>query len=340
MDNTIVQQGSFTSTGASVTVFLRSDIDWMMVYNASQALAAQTTVVGVKYYWQRGFPAAAKWTTFKSNAANALNLEVYATTNGFTLIDSSSQTPGRLNGSAGNATITAISNAAIPVVSNANTNGLVAGDVVRILNTVGAQQLGGMDFTVGNNTLTAGTFSLDYMVQMVAGTTGSWRRIPFNPIFYPRRRFITEITNATNALVTTSVTHGYDVGQAVRLHVPVAYGMQEINGLLGTILAIDKTVTTGNTITLDINSSAFTAFVFPLTAAVPFTHAEVVPVGMDTAEALNRGEDILSDATENGAYIGIRLAGGISNPAGASTDVMYWVAGKSFSVLNGGENII
>ena len=335
MDNTIIQQGRFTSDGTSATIVLRSDVDWLMVYNVTQAAASQTTVVGVKYYWQRGFPAGSKWTTFKSNAANAANLESYGTSSGFTLIDSSLQAPGTLN-----ATITGISAAAIPVVSNSGTNGLVAGDVVRLVNVTTAQQLGGMDFTVGHNTLTTGTFSLDYMSQIVAGTTGSWRRIQFNPIFYPRRRFITGITKAAQAVVTLSVTHGYIVGQAIRFNVPAVYGMTEIHELLGTIVAIDTTLTSGNTVTVDIDSTAFTAFAFPLTLDVPFSPALVVPVGEDTAEALILGADILSDATENRSYLGILLTGGTSNPAGANADVMYWVAGKSFEVYNQAENIL
>jgi hypothetical protein len=327
MDNTIIQQGRFTSTGVDVTLPLRSDVDWMMVYNISQADAAQTTALGVKYYWQRGFPASSQWVTYKSNAANAANLEEYMEgAGGFTLIDSSTQTPGALT-----ATITAISNAAIPVVSNSGTNGLSAGDVVRLVDVTSAQQVGGMDFTVGYNTLTTGTFSLDYMAQIVAGTTGSWRKINFSPIFYPRNRYITKITRAASAVVTLSVTHGYKVGQSIRMVVPAAYGMIEMNGLLGTITAINTTTTSGNTITLDIDSSAFTAFTFPLSAAVPFSFAQTVPVGEDTASALSAGVDILSDATLNGSVIGMKLDGGASLPAGANTDIIYWVAGKSFS---------
>jgi len=329
MDNTIIQQGRFTSTGANVTIPLRSGVDWMACYNITQAAASQTTAVGVKYFWQFGYPAGAKWTTFKSNAANAANLEQYITSNGFTFFDNSNSPVGQLN-----TTITAISNATIPVVTNTGTNGLAAGSVVRLFNVASAQQLGGMDFTVGNNTLSTTTFSLDYMSTIVAGTTGSWRQINFDPLFYPTRRFITSITQATQAVVTLSVTHGYQVGQSVRMIVPAAFGMVEMNGLLGDIVAINTNVSSGNTITLDINSSGFTAFAFPLSAAVPFTFAEVVPVGEDTALALSSNVNILSDATLNTGYIGMTLQGGVNCPAGASSDVIYWVAGKSFSDTN------
>ena len=327
MDNTIIQQGMFTSTGSSVTVNLRSDVDWMMVYNLTQAANnSQTTAIGVKYYWQRGMPANAKWVTLKSNATNASQLEQYVTGGGFILVDSSLQTPGVLQ-----STITAISNATIPVVTNTGTNGLVAGNVVRLINVAGAQQIGGMDFTVGYNTLSTTTFSLDYMSTIVAGTTGSWKLIPFNPIFYPRRRSITAITQATSAVVTLSVTHGYQIGQLVRMVVPAAFGMVEMNGLQATIIAINTNTSSGNTITLDIDSSAFTAFAFPLSAATPFSPAEVVPMGEDTAAALDYGVDILSDATLNESYIGMILGGGVNCPAGAASDAIAWVAGKSFS---------
>ncbi len=325
MDLTILQQGNFTSTGGNVIIPLRSDVDWMKVYNVTQAAASQTTAVGVEYYWQRGFASGAKWTYFKSNAAAAANLSQYITSNGFTLLDTSVPLIGVLQ-----STITAISNASIPVVTNTGTNGLVAGQVVRLIDVVGAQQFGGIDFTVGYNTLSTTTFSLDYAPQIVAGTTGSFRAINYNSIFYPKRRYIMSISQASQAVVVTSVTHGYQVGQAVRFNVVPAFGMVEINGLLGNIVAVNESDTV-NSFTVDIDSSAFTAFAFPLTSQVPFTPAEVVPVGEDTAEALVADVNILSDATVNNAVLGMKLVGGTNCPGGADNDVIYWVAGKSFS---------
>lgn len=256
MDLTIVQQGRFTSDGSDLVLNLRSDVDWMMVFNITQAAAAQVAALGVKYYWQRGFPAGAAWVTLKSNAANAANLEQYVTTNGFTLFDLTLNQIGAFNavGSANGGT--AISTAAIPVATNAGANGLVAGEIVRLANVAGAPQLAGLDFTVGLNTLTGTTFSLDYMTQLaVAGTTFGWRKINTTGIFYPRRRYITAITKAAQAVVTMSVVHGYKVGQVVRLVVPAAFGMSQINGLTGTVLAVVNTAA-DNTITLDIDSTS------------------------------------------------------------------------------------
>ena len=229
--------------------------------------------------------------------------------------------------------LTAISNASIPVVTNSGTNGLVPGSVVRLFNVAGAQELGAMDFTVGYNTLSSTTFSLDYMPQIAAGTTGSFQQINWNPAFYPARRYITQITQAAQAVVTLSVTHQYQVGQLVRVVVPAAFGMVQMNNLQGTIVAVN-TSTTGsgaNSITLDINSSAFSAFVFPLSSAAPFTSAEIVPIGEDTGFALSANQNILSDATVDTGYIGMILAGGANGPAGVADDLIFWRAGKAFS---------
>lgn len=324
MSGTIIQQGRFTSTGEAVELQIRSDVDWMRVINYTIADADQTSAIGVEYYWQRGMAADTGIEYKKSNAANAANLTDALASGGFTLLDTSGSPLDTLN-----ATVTAISTADPPVVSNSGTNGLVAGDVVRIIDVAGAQQLGGFDFTVGNSTLTTGTFSLDYMSQLGgAGTTGSWRKINFQPQFYPRLRYMTAATAATSAVITLSVTHGFTAGQAVRFKVPAAYGMVELDGLIGNITAVS---TANNTITVDIDSSAFTAFAFPADGDEPFSPAIVVPVG-ETANSTYA--NVLADAADNVSFLGMQLAAGTDSPAGATSDVIYWVAGKSYSVSN------
>lgn len=332
--DTVIQQGRFTSDGNSKILQIRSDVDWMKVYNYTVADADQTTAIGVEYYWQRGFAAGAGIEYKKSSAANAANLTDVITSGGFTLLDSSVQTPGALNN--GSTGLSALSNATPPVATVGSTAGMTAGMVVRMYNVASGQQIGGMDFTIGYNTFSGTTFSLDYMVSLGAGVggTGSFRVIPFDPIFYPRRRYITSVTKASSAVVKMSVTHGYKVGQQVRFIVPAAFGMTELNGLTGNITAINTTTTSGNTITVDIDSTGFTTFAFPASTAVPISFAEVVPVGENTATALNAGVDILTDATVNTAYIGMLLGAGANSPAGQANDVIYWVAGKSFSVDN------
>lgn len=332
--DTVLQQGRFTSDGTAKTLQIRSDVDWMRVLNFTIAGANQTTAVGVEYFWQRGMAAGTGIEYLKSNAAAAANLTQALTTGGFTLVDSSIQTPGALNN--GSTGFSALSNATPPVATVGSTAGMSAGDIVRVFNVANGQQIGGMDFTVGYNTFSGTTFSLDYMTTLGAGVggTGSFRVIPFDPIFYPRRRYITSVTTGSTTIVKMSVTHGYKVGQLVRFVVPNVFGMTQLDGLTGSITAINTTTTSGNTITVNIDSSAFTAFAFPASTLVPISFAEVIPVGEDTATALAAGVDILTDATLNTAFIGMKLAAGANSPAGATGNVVYWLAGKSFSVDN------
>lgn len=315
MSSTIIQQGSFTSAGVAVELDIRSDADWMEVINYTQMATQQTPGRGVRFEWQRGMAAATGVEFTKADGTDVLQGETLAA-GGFTLLDTSVQTPGALI-----TTITDVSAAAIPVVTNTGDNLLIAGDVVRLIDITGAQQLSGIDFTVGINTLAATDFSLDYMAQIVAGTTGGWRQINFQPQFYPRKRTVSGITQAGAAVITMTVAHGYTAGQAVRIRVPAAYGMTEMNNLIGNITAV-----TAGTITVDIDSTAFTAFAFPLTAAVPFSLAEVIPVG-ETAN--DTYANVLDDATDNVSFIGMLLGAGIDGPAGSTSDVIYWRAGKS-----------
>lgn len=96
-----------------------------------------------------------------------------------------------------------------------------------------------------------------------------------NPVYMPAMRLITAITNANPAEVTTSFDHGYISGIIVRLDVPEADGMQEINGKTGTI-----TVTGSDTFTIDIDTTFFEPFSIP---GSPSQHqnicAMVVPIG-------------------------------------------------------------
>lgn len=320
-DNTIIQQGRFTADGNAKILQIRSDVDWMRVYNWTTT-AAGGAGTGVEFLWLRGMTDDTG-IEYQKLAADESMSPVTLASGGFTLQDTSGSPLGAIN-----TTVTAVSTAATPVVSATSTTSLVNGDTVRMINVTSAQQLGGIDFTIGS--VVANTsFTLAHMSQLaLAGTTGSFYPVNMQPQFYPRHRYISAVTQAASAVVTLTVTHGFTAGQAVRFMVPSAYGMTEIDGLIGNITAIS---TANNTITVDIDSQAFTAFAFPANADVPFTPAMVVPVGETANETY---ANVLDDATENQGYIGMYLAAGTDSPAGVTSDVIYWMAGKSFNVDN------
>jgi hypothetical protein len=327
-------QGRFTSNGQPTTIQLPSGVDWMWVYNQTQQYAAGAAQ-GVEFYWQLGMTQGRGTQYTKTASTNALAVSQIAANAGFYFVNSTVNIPGP------SLSLTGITSGTPPVVNTANTSSLNPGSIVRIFNTVGAQQLGGLDFTVG--TISAGvSFTLAYMQPIVSANpgAGTFRVIPYNPYFYPPLRYITNISQANQAIVTLSVTHQFTVGQSVRFVIPTvsatAFGMTQLNGVEAAIVAINQADVDGytNTITVDVNTSGFSAFAFPLTTDPGFTPAQVIPVGEWTAVALQYGQNILGDATNNTGYFGLQLMAGANSPAGSSADVIYWVAGKSFSVNN------
>lgn len=76
--------------------------------------------------------------------------------------------------------------------------------------------------------------------------------------FYPRMREISDITRAQYAEVTTEEDHDFVDNEIVSFRVSRAYGMVEMNNLQSKVRSH-----TDDTITVDIDSSNFTAFSIP-----------------------------------------------------------------------------
>lgn len=83
-------------------------------------------------------------------------------------------------------------------------------------------------------------------------------------ITIPSSLLISNITVSTPMVVsvfignTTTEANTYIVGMAIRLFVPIAYGMYQANNLIGTIVAIN-----GADFTLNLDSSLFDPFMVP-----------------------------------------------------------------------------
>lgn len=96
------------------------------------------------------------------------------------------------------------------------------------------------------------------------------------PIFRPAMRLISSITNANQAVITTTFANSYIVGTKVRLVIPVYLGMPQANLQVVTVL----TILGPTSFSTDLNTTAFEPFVVPapLPAHVTTT-ALAVPVG-------------------------------------------------------------
>ena len=314
--------GTFTSAGVAVNLSIPSGYTEIELTNITDMGSAAANTNVMKAWGTSSMAAGSGTFATKTNGAATIAISTTTATNGFTFLSDS----GSVALGAANTGITSISQATPAVVALASTTGFANTDIVRIYSTTGMLQIAGMDFTIGS--LIANTsFELAYMAAAgfaAAATAGTVRRVASDLRYYPRHRFITGITAATSAVITLSVTHGYTAGQAVRLKVPADFGMIEMDDLLGNITAVN---TTTNTITVDIDSSAFTTFAYP-TSAIAGAGVDfplVVPVG-ETANATYA--NTLDDATDNQSITGV-----IVGTSMQTTGVLYqWVARKAQAI--------
>lgn len=369
MDGTIIGQGRFVvpATIVNQVIQVPSGVDWISVVNATrQGTVGGASAFGFRYYWQRGMAAGSALVEYYANGGAVVTGDSIAT-GGFTLYDPSGQTVGSLPLIGNPVATTASSNATSPVVLTGSTAGLVAstgsvrGTIVRMSGTAAQLNTQGIDFAIGavvaNTSFTLTIAGLNALANVpgAVGGAGFYRIVNVDPLFYPRHRYITNITAAANANVSTSVQHGFTPGQEVRFSIPVLpiapFGMTQLNGVVATIL----TVVNDFNFTINVDTSAFSTFVWPATTQVPSSFPLVIPVGEDTATSLvtvaaqvpsiggvqinGTQSGILADSTVNTGFLGMVLGTGangaisgaaITGPAGSvAADVVYWRAGKS-----------
>lgn len=110
-----------------------------------------------------------------------------------------------------------------------------------------------------------------------------------SPVFQRAMRLIDSITNAPQAIVTTTFAHNYETGDIVRFDIPFLCGMQQINQMTGTIV-----VTGATTFSVDINSTNFDTFSIP-GSPLPTDNicAQVVPVGEVNSKLTSATQNVL-----------------------------------------------
>ena len=313
-DNTIIQQGVFTTASSTVPtiITLRSDVDWMETRNWTQTAAA----VVARTYWQRGLAAGTGFAVQGDTGANSIIAAPY----GYTLIDTSTGGIGAAVATQAGTDVTQ------PVVSCNATTGLVTGmtGVVVRLTHAAWPNLSGLDIAVTPITNTSLTLVATLATAPgVVGGAGTYRIISYGPLYQPTKRVIANITAAANPTVTTLSYHGLVAGQQIRLVVPSVCGMTQAHAMAANIVSVTNTTS----FVIDLDTSAFTAFTFPTAAQAPCTYAEVVPFG---ETATSTYVNLLNDAPINTGYIGMILGATAAGPCGVANDVIYWRAGKSF----------
>lgn len=231
-----------------------------------------------------------------------------------------------------------ITNGSPTAIATSSANGLQVGDVVQITaktanSIVNFQPIAGLYFTVTSlNSTTSFNIGFNSTGFTNEGSTFNVRKVVVGPIFYPTDAVIIAATAANPMVITTATAHGYTVGQKVRVRVPKAYGMVQANNLVGVITAV-----TTYTMTLNIDSSAFTAFAYPSGGAnfVAVSPALICPIGSGPSAVSTPPywyEDTLLDATTNQQFQGFTIGSGLLLQTTASVigispgDQLLWTA--------------
>jgi len=331
---TIVTQGSFLSTGAGVKVLVPSSADYFVTTNLTQMALAPNPGVCVRGEWYKTYTPAndgIRWK--KSDGSNAIIIDNFSTataSNGFTYVQAAPVTEAAVTG-------TTITQAAGAVFSATNTYS--NGDRVRIYNSTGMLQIAGMDFTISSVSGSAFTaLGLDSSGFAAPGTAFQVRRISQLDSVEPRALFITKISKATQAVVTTSTDARLDyvVGMKIHFSIPSGMGMPEMNGLTGTIVAIGAYSSNATyTLTVDIDSTNFTTFAFPASTSSPTAQlfATLAPAGQSTQydplTGIQTGYDFVKAPFHTGNFIPyMYISGGAQSPGGAASDRIMWQAYK------------
>ena len=248
----------------------------------------------------------------KNTNGAATDQSTYLTAGGFSLYDASNPTlfPA--------VTISSVTQANPAVVTTATNHNLVTGDYVRFTNVTGMHQLDTLVFQV--TVLTATTFSitLDTSAFATAGSGGQITQLQRLSIMFPRNLLITSITQAVNAVVTTSFDHGIRIPEPgvgvyayLTFSISTPYGMTQLNNQLVQVLSV-----TSNTLTLNLDTTGYTAFAYPTAGSliVDNTPPQATPSG-------EIGQ--LYNAATNTSQFGMLLGASIVGPSGA---LVYWEA--------------
>lgn len=335
--------GTYTNAASALptTVILNDRPDYFMVRDITNWGAANTAVPAMESwiylptmangsYRQVGMISAAAQANYLYGATG--------TSNGFTFINSANPP-----------TFAALASTTIDkttwVISMANTGSIAVGDWVRVLNPVGMLQASGI---VGQVTAVTANVSitLGYIASAVtaganftANATSSSILKFYRGKFYPKKLQVMHVTQATQAVVYFAEKNDFTPGEFVDFNVPSTYGMIQLSFLTknsggpARVLSVTNSSTVSS-ITLDLDTTGFTAFAYPTSAnsvgakSPPFCFpagSGIIPLSGSATVPQSPPGTNLQDAFDNlnqfYMYIG-------SSVVGANSATMQWMAFK------------
>jgi len=297
-----ILRGTFTSTGVNKPLYLPMKPDMIEIWNKTK-YATTTNHTGVSAI---GFAEDAAGTAYLTESNGTAWLGKILTSGGFTFFSAGTPTFGAVK------TVTGITQAN-PAVVTVTGHGYQTGDVVWFYGTTGMLQVAGIPYTITRTGANTFTIPVDSSGFGAAATAGFVKQVLYPDLYIPELCYITSITKASQAVITTSFNHNFIVGQEVGFTVPSAWGMTQIDSAvyLQTSNGIPQqayvTAVTASTITVNIDSTAFTTFAYPTsaTAALGLTFPQVYAIGdQNTGYSLNSSGQVPYLGVTNGV-IGI-----------------------------------
>jgi hypothetical protein len=341
MPFTIVTQGTFTQPATAVNqiIPLPSGADYFKTYNYTKAIANAPTGAFMGEWFGGGITAVndgIRWGKAGSTSVIVDNFQ-NASSNpsaGFTYVTTQPVPQAALTG-------TTISKASAAVASVTNTYS--NGDQVVIYNAVGMEQISGMVFTISSVTGSQFTLlGLNSSAFAAAATAFQVRRLTQNPQgittpVAPSYYYVTAITQAVGAQVTTSQINNLVVGQKIEFTVPASYGMVQINNFNqpGSRPIIVASIVDAYNFTINIDTTNYTAFALPASSGSPTTqlYATIAPAGQaatfNPITNVTTGYDFTKVPFRSGIFIPYMLVPqGQYSPGGQANDVIVWQAYK------------
>lgn len=277
--------GSWTYTNAATPVAqnvpMTDKPDWVFVKDKTNWGAQNTAANPIYSEWFSSMAQGSYLALGQPSAAGA-SVTTYAsqgTSGGFTFVDQSN--PPTFTKVA----ITAV-NGTTFVVLTANTTGISVGDTVRLINVVGAQEISGPNLYQVTAVSAGVSITLGYAASAASaglvianGTTGFYQKV-YPRAFLPDTLPVAYITQAQQAVVYFFRQNPYTPGQLVDFQIPTPYGMTQLSNLTGhsgsgaltgnpsgaaRVLSVTNSATVSS-IVIDVDTTGFTAFQYPLSA--------------------------------------------------------------------------
>lgn len=333
---TIVTQGTFTQPATAVNqiIPLPSGADYFRTINLTQMATTQTTGRVVEGEWYGGGLTnnndGLRWA--KTNSSSAINIDKFSSgtaSSGFTYVTRFPAPQAALTGT----TITN-ANPAVASVTNTYSNG----DTVIIYNAVGMQQISGMTFTISSVSGSAFTLlGLNASGFSSGATSFQVRRVnQFTPV-EPSYLFVTAVSQAAQAQVTTSQANSVYLGQKFEFTVPGSFGMVQLNNFYQpqNLPVVVTSIVDAYNFTINLNTTNFTAFAFPASSASPTAQlfATIAPAGQSTQfnpiTGVQTGYNFLQIPFHTGTFVPyMYVPAGALSPGGSAGDVIVWQAYK------------